>query len=220
MDVVKELAPFLEGFMGVPYEVLIRFGRWQEMLAQPEPPAWQKSARALWHCGRGVAFAATGTIDDARREHEAYRAAAKEVPADWTFGRNSTSEVLAVGDAFLEGEIDFRAGKHDTAFAALRLAVERNDALKYDEPWGWMVPPRHALGALLLEADRVAEAEAVYREDLKHNRENGWSLRGLAECCKRTGKGAEASEAERRFAAAWRHATVQIAASCYCRKAG
>lgn len=220
MPVVQELAPFLEGFLGVPYEVLVRFGRWQQMLAEPEPPAWQKSARALWHFGRGVAFAATGEIDAARQERDRYRAAVAEVPADWTFGNNPTRVVLAVGDAFLDGEVEFRAKNLEGAFAALRLAVERNDALRYDEPWGWMMPPRHALGALLLEAGRVADAEAVYREDLRRHPENGWSLHGLAECATRLGRPAEAAAAQQRFTAAWQHATVQIAASCYCRRNG
>jgi tetratricopeptide (TPR) repeat protein len=126
--------------------------------------------------------------------------------------------VLAVGEAFLDGEIEFRAGNLEPAFASLRLAVERNDALRYDEPWGWMMPPRHALGALLLEAGRVAEAEAVYREDLRRNPENGWSLHGLAECCTALGRLAEAADTQQRFIDAWRHATVQIRASCYCRR--
>lgn len=219
-DVVQQLAPVLETFMGVPYEVLVRFGRWDEMLAQPEPPAWSKGARALWRCGRGVALAALGRIDEARAERERFRAAVAEVPAEWTFGNNPVRSVLAVGDAFLDGEIEFRAGNHDAAFAALRVAVERNDALRYDEPWGWMVPPRHALGALLLEAGRHAEAEAVYREDLQRNPNNGWALHGLAECCRELGKPDEAAALDGRFAAAWRHATVRIASSCFCRKHG
>jgi tetratricopeptide (TPR) repeat protein len=219
LDVVQQLPQFLEGFLGVPYEVLVRFGKWNELLALPEPLAWQKSARAMWRCGRGVALAALGRIDEARQERELYRAAIAEVPESWTFGNNPTRAVLAVGEAFLDGEVEYRAGNVEAGLASLRLAVERQDAMRYDEPWGWMIPPRHALGALLLEAGRAAEAEAVYREDLRRNPENGWSLRGLGECCRLLGKGAEAGELERRFTAAWRHATVAIHASCLCRKA-
>ena len=218
MPLVQQLAPVLEGFLGVPYEVLVRFGRWDEMLAEPEPPEWQKSARALRHFGRGVALAAKGRIDDARQEHARYREAVAAVPEDWTFGNNPMRTVLAVGDTFLEGEIEFRAGNHDIAFRALRTAVERSDALRYDEPWGWLMPPRHGLGALLMEAGRFAEAAAVYREDLVRLPENGWSLHGLAECLRKLGQADEAAAVERRFAAAWRHATVKIAASCFCRR--
>ncbi len=218
--VVQEMAPMLEGFMGVPYEVLVRFGRWDEMLAEPEPPAWQKSARALWHCGRGVAFAAKNDVAAAKRERDLYRAAVAAVPEDWTYGNNRTRAVLAVGDAFLDGEVEFRAGDHEAAFAALRKAVQCNDDLRYDEPWGWMMPPRHALGALLLEAGRHEEAEAVYREDLQHNPENGWSLHGLAECLRVRSRNAEAAAVEARLGKAWASATIEITSSCYCRRRG
>jgi tetratricopeptide (TPR) repeat protein len=217
-EVAQELAPYLETFLGVPYEVLIRFGRWQEMLAEPQPEAWRKGSRALWHCGRGVAFAATGNVAAARAEREAYRVAVADVPADWTFGNNPVRDVLAVGDAFLDGEVEFRAGNHDAAFAALRLAVQRSGALRYDEPWGWMIPPRHALGALLLEAGRSAEAEQVYRDDLARHPENGWALHGLAECLRARGAAAEAAAVERRFATAWRHASEPIGSSCHFRR--
>ena len=217
-DVVQQLAPFLETFLAVPYEVLLRFGRWQELLDQPEPEAWRKGSRALWRCSRAVAFAALGRLDEARAERDRFAAAIADVPADWTFGNNPVRALLAVGEAFADGEIAFRAGDHEAAFVALRLAVQRNDALRYDEPWGWMVPPRHALGALLLEAGRVAEAEAVYREDLRRLPENGWSLHGLAECCRRQGRTSEAATLEQRFARAWQHATVAIHGSCLCRQ--
>lgn len=216
--VVQEMAPFLEGFLAVPYEVLVRFGRWDEMLAEPPPPAWQKSTWAFWHFGRGVAFAVKGDLVAARREQEAFQKAVAAVPAEYTLGNNSMQAVLAVGEAFLAGEVEFRAGNHDVAFAALRTAVERNDALRYDEPWGWPTPPRHGLGALLMEAGRYAEAEVVYREDLRRHPENGWALHGLAECLTKLGRADEAATVTGRFAAAWRHATVPIASSCFCRR--
>ncbi len=220
IDLVQQLPQYLEAFLAVPYHVLVRFGRWQDMLAEPAPPAWQKSRLAFFHYGRGVALAASGRVDEARRERERFRAAVAAVPADWLLGNNPLPTVLAIGDAFLDGEVEFRAGDHERAFASLRLAVERADALRYDEPWGWMMPPRHGLGALLLEAGRLAEAEAVYRRDLEQHRENGWALRGLAECLQRRGATAEAQAVEQRFATAWRFATAPIAASCFCRRPG
>lgn len=217
LDVVQQMPAFLESFLAVPYHVLLRFGRWQEMLAEPEPPAWQQSTRAVWHYGRGVALAALGRVGEARAEQQAFRAAAAAVPEDWYVANNPTRTVLAIGEAFLDGEVEFRAGNHDAAFAALRTAVERSDALRYDEPWGWMTPPRHALGALLLEAGRAAEAEAVYRDDLHRHPDNGWALHGLAESLQRQGK-PEATAVAERFAAVWRTSSVAIAASCYCRR--
>jgi tetratricopeptide (TPR) repeat protein len=220
MHTVRELPQFLEAFLAVPYHVLVRFGRWHEMLAEPRPEAWQKSRLAFFHYGRGVALAALGRVDEARAERDAFRTAVAAVPPDWTAGNNATATVLAIGDAFLDGEVEFRAGDHERAFASLRLAVLRDDALRYDEPWGWMMPVRHGLGALLLEAGRVAEAEDVYRCDLDRHPENGWALRGLAECLQRRGVAVEAAGIEQRFAAAWRNASAPIAASCFCRHTG
>ncbi|MFO1077039.1 MAG: hypothetical protein U1E73_04850 [Planctomycetota bacterium] len=217
LAVVQELPGFLDAFLGVPYHVLVRFGRWQEMLTEPEPPAWQKSTLATWHYARGVALAALGRVDEAVRERDAFAKAFADVPADWMFGNNPSRTVLAIGGAFLDGEVEFRRGNHEAAFAALRKAVELDEALRYDEPWSWMTPPRHALGALLLEADRVAEAQDVYTADLNRHPENGWALRGLGECLERAGKTAEAAAVRQRFAAAWKDATVDIRASCFCR---
>ena len=126
--------------------------------------------------------------------------------------------MLAIGEAMLAGEVEFRRGEVTAAFAALRRAVELDEALRYDEPWGWMTPPRHALGALLLEAGRIDEAEAVYRADLGRHPENGWALAGLQECLSRAGRTAEAADVQQRFAAAWRDATIAIRASCFCRR--
>jgi tetratricopeptide (TPR) repeat protein len=218
MDVVKEMAPVLEGFLGVPYHALVRFGRWRELLEEPEPESWQKSRRAYWHYGRGVAYAALGEVEAAVRERAAFRQAVAAVPEGWTLANNKLRAILAIGDAFLDGEVEFRRGNHEAAFASLRRAAELDDALRYDEPWGWMMPPRHALGALLLEAGRVAEAEAVYRADLTRHPENGWALRGLAECLERRGVAAEAAAMRERFVRSWQHASVEIAASCFCRK--
>lgn len=117
----------------------------------------------------------------------------------------------------LDGEILFRRGDLEKAFAQLREAVRLDDSLHYDEPWDWMQPARHALGALLLQAGRVAEAEQVYREDLKRYPEKGWSLHGLEECLRRQGHAAEAESVAARFRSAWARADVTLRGSCFCR---
>ena len=126
----------------------------------------------------------------------------------------------------LLGEIEYRRGNHEAAFAHLRRSVARDDALPYDEPWGWMQPPRHALGALLLEQDRAAEAEAVYRADLgldgalsraSQHPDNVWALHGLHECLVRRGETAEAALVKQRLDLAAARADVPIKASCHCR---
>jgi tetratricopeptide (TPR) repeat protein len=218
MDVVQQMPEFLEAYLAVPYHALVRFGRWQQMLEEPAPPAWQRSAKAVWHYGRGIALAALSRVDEAKVEQAAFATALAAVPESWTLGNNPTRAVLAIGERFLAGEIEFRAGDRAAAFASLRAAVAAADALRYDEPWGWMMPPRHALGALLLEAGDVASAAEVYRADLVQHPNNGWALHGLAECERRLGDAIAQEATTRRFEQAWQHATVRIAASCFCRR--
>jgi len=116
-----------------------------------------------------------------------------------------------------EGELEYRRGNYARAFALLRTAVQRDDSLRYDEPWGWMMPVRHSLGALLLEQGRMREAEAVYREDLRIHPGNGWALKGLAECLHRQGRHQEAMETMGRFEEAWARSDIELTASCFRR---
>jgi tetratricopeptide (TPR) repeat protein len=134
---------------------------------------------------------------------------------------------LRVAEAMLNGELEYRKGSYDTAFAHLRKSVELSDGLPYDEPWGWMQPTRHALGALLLEQGRIEEAEAVYRSDLgldgKLSRacqhpDNLWSLHGLHECLVRRGEKIEANLIRQRLELAQARAEIPIKASCFCRR--
>jgi len=140
---------------------------------------------------------------------------------------NKVVDLLEVAEAMLNGELDYRKGNLDSAFAHLRRSVELSDALPYDEPWGWMQPTRHALGALLLEQGRIEEAEAVYRSDLgldgKLSRacqhpDNVWSLHGLHECLLRRGEQVEAALIAQRLDLAQARAEVPIRASCFCRR--
>jgi tetratricopeptide (TPR) repeat protein len=132
---------------------------------------------------------------------------------------------LAVAEEMLEGEIAYRRGEHDTAFAHLRAAIALEDDLPYDEPWGWMQPVRHALGALLVEQGRIAEAEAVYREDLgldgalpraQIHPDNLWALRGLLDCLQRRGEVAESALIGQRLAFAAARADQPVSTSCFC----
>jgi tetratricopeptide (TPR) repeat protein len=116
----------------------------------------------------------------------------------------------------MDGELAYRRRDYDRAFELLRTAVARDVALRYDEPWGWMQPPAHALGALLLEQGRIDEAEAVYHADLNRRANDGWSLHGLAECARRRGDAAAAARAQQLFDEAWKRADVKLRASCYC----
>jgi tetratricopeptide (TPR) repeat protein len=215
-DFIKENAMMVEGFVAMPYEVMIRFGLWDEILAAPDHLEYMVLTRAMRLAARGIALAAKGDVKAARREQAAFLEACKRVPAEETLGNNTAHGILAVATPMLEGEILVHEGKVDAAIAKLREAIKAEDVLKYDEPPGWILPVRHSLGATLLNAGRFGAAEEVYREDLKRLPENGWSLFGLARSLKLQNKGAEADEVEKRFKKVWRSADLQLSSSCLC----
>jgi tetratricopeptide (TPR) repeat protein len=157
-------------------------------------------------------------VPEAEAEQKAFETAAANVPETRFQGNNAAATILDVARPMLDGEIQYRKGNHERAFELLRTAVARGDSLRYDEPWGWMQPVRHALGALLLEQGRIEEAEAVYRTDLEQHPENGWALHGLAECLKRSDRGPESRQVLSRFDKSWARADIKLTASCFCRR--
>src|SRR5262245_41035261 len=158
------MADFFESYVSIKQHVLIRFGKWREIIAQdlPQDRDLYCNTVAMIHYAKGVAHAALGGVPAAKAEHELFRAAAKQVPKSRYLHNVACVQLLAVAEEMLAGEIAYRRGEHEGAFAHLRAAVALEDDLPYDEPWGWMQPVRHALGALLLEQGRAGEAEAVY----------------------------------------------------------
>ncbi|WP_330281115.1 hypothetical protein [Streptomyces sp. NBC_00588] len=222
------MADWLEGFLAMRVHVLIRFGRWDDIfaLAMPADPRLYCVSTAMLHYARGVALSATGRVDEAETERGLFREAAARVPETRMLFNNTCTDILAIAGAMLDGELEYRKGRHDAAFAALRRSIELDDGLPYDEPWGWMQPTRHAYGALLLEQGLVAEAEAVYRADLgldatlpraQQHPGNVWSLHGFHECLTRLGKDGEARIVAQQLKIATATADVPIEASCYCR---
>ena len=198
--------------------VHVRFGKWEEALKAKSPRADQPYAVAMWHYARGMAYANTDRIAQARVEAAAFEKVVATVPKEQTVWIIPAHDVLNVAREMLAGETAFHSGQYEGAFAHLRAAVAAEDALRYSEPSPWMMPTRHALGALLLEQGKVAEAEKYYLEDLKTHPGNGWSLHGLAECLDRRNATAEATVVRKKFDKAWANATVKISASCFCRK--
>jgi tetratricopeptide (TPR) repeat protein len=222
------MADWLEGFVAMRVHVLIRFGRWQELLdaALPSDPDLYCVTTAMLHYGKGIAFAATGQLSLAREQQALLAAAAARVPESRTVFNNTCQDILQVATAMLDGELHYRAGEIDSAFARLRQAIALDDGLPYDEPWAWMQPARHAYGALLLEQGRVPEAEAVYRADLGlddtlprpcQHPGNVWSLHGYHECLTALGKHEQAAIIGQQLEFALARADVQVRASCYCR---
>jgi tetratricopeptide (TPR) repeat protein len=173
---------------------------------------------AFWRYGRTMALASLGRVKAAEAEFVEFQTACDAVPDSRLLGNNPAKVVLQIGLPLAEGELEYRKKHYDRAFELLRLAVQRDDSLHYDEPWGWMMPARHALGALLLEQGRLSEAEVVYREDLRQHPDNGWALKGLAEALRRTNREAEARIMDKKFDAAWANSDIKINASCFCRR--
>lgn len=222
------MADWLEAFAPLPVHVLIRFGRWDELIAEPLPDDVDLycTTAATVHYGRGIAHAATGQLDRARAEREAFGTAYARIPDTRYLFNNTGRDILAVAGAMLDGEIAYRAESYDEAFDHLRRAIALDDSLPYDEPWGWMQPVRHAYGALLLEQGRVEEAAAVYAADLGldptlsrccQHPGNVWSLHGYHECLTRLGRDDEAAVIGRQLDEAKARADVPIVASCACR---
>ncbi len=213
-DETLKAVPLLAGFRVVPYFALTRFGKWDEMLAQPEPPDTSAYLRGQWHYARGTAFLRKGQINEAEQE----LARLNEIMADKSldqplFSPNTGRAVLSIAQEVLSGEIAAAKKEFDQAVARLERAVRLEDALVYTEPAEFHYPPRQALGAVLLAVNRPAEAETVYWEDLRRNRENGWSLFGLMQALKAQGKNDEAALVEARFKKAWARADVTISSS-------
>lgn len=215
-DWARQNATLADRVLAMPLELRMRFGRWDEVLAAPEPDVIFPTARAFRHALRGTALAATGKVAEARTELEAFVEAKKRVPDSATIVVNKAVDVLGVAEHLLTGEVLYREGKPDEAFAALREAVRREDALRYAEPPDWSIPVRHALGTALIRSDLYGEAERVYRGDLERNPENGWSLFGLARSLELQGKADEARRVRARFAKAWADADVKLSSSCFC----
>jgi tetratricopeptide (TPR) repeat protein len=213
MEMVRE-ASDMETAPAAPLVALARFGRWHEVLEQKEPPAELPYVTGIWRYTRGLAFAATGRHAEAASELAALRAITRAVPAERTLaGFFKAKDMLTLATEVLAGELATRSGDPATGVRHLTAAVAMQAPHWFTEPPPWYYPVRQSLGVALLQARRPAEAEAVYREDLARNPENGWSLFGLAHSLRAQGKVSEAESVEARFRKAWVRADVTITAS-------
>ncbi|MEM8743806.1 MAG: tetratricopeptide repeat protein [Pseudomonadota bacterium] len=223
------MGDFLEGYLAMKQHVMVRFGRWQEIIDQdlPKDPDLYCATTAMMLYAKTVAHSALGNVTEAEAHKTHFIEAKGRVAEGRRVHNNTVTDLLEVAEAMLEGELEYRKGNYDTAYDHLRRSVALDDALPYDEPWGWMQPARHALGALLLEQGHIDEAEAIYRADLgldsslsraRQHLENVWSLHGLHECLVQRGATVEAAMVKQRFDLAQARADVPIKASCFCRQ--
>ena len=222
------MADWMEAYIGMKAHVFIRFGKWQEIIDHPLPdaPELYTMTTAVWHYAKTISWAALDNVAAAEQQRTRFFNAKTKVSSTRYLFNNSCLDVLSIAEQMLHGEIEYRKGHHESAYAYLGKAIELEDNLKYDEPWGWMQPARHALGALLLEQGHVETAEQVYRDDLglsdnlvstSRHPDNLWSLHGLVECLNRLGRNDEANTMQARLNLAIARADEPVVASCACR---
>ncbi len=206
--------PFVEQFKPIPIQTLARFGQWDAVLGEPAPPEAQRYSLGVWHFARGMALLRKGDIPGARTELSALEAiaAADDMAAQDLTGEPA-SRYLAIGRAQLAGELAWAGGDADGAVRELEAGIAVQDSMIYTEPPRWHMSLRQSLGAILLEADRPAQAEAVYREDLRRYPNTGWSLFGLAQSLRAQGREADAELVEKGFEKAWERSDVTLTAS-------
>jgi tetratricopeptide (TPR) repeat protein len=214
VDVARQVTKLQELLAYYPL-TLVTFGRWDDVLAATQPPADMRYATGLVDYARGVAFAATGRSADAAAMLDSVTAIANAMvavgQAAMTAGADEDRTVMTIAEHSLAGEIARRSGKLDAAIGHFREAVRLEDGFNYTEPPQWYFPVRHPLGETLLAAQRPAEAETVYREDLKRFRENGWALHGLGQALHAQRKHDAAKAVDARLQRAWSSADIPFA---------
>ncbi|MEM8497607.1 MAG: hypothetical protein AAF542_06260 [Pseudomonadota bacterium] len=226
--IVTPMADWLEAFVPMKQHVLIRFGLWGDILRQdlPDDTDLYSVTNAMIRYARTIALANLQEFDAAETEQKAFVEACANVPDSRMLFNNTCHDLLKIAAKMVLGELRYHMGEHEQAFQHLRDAIQLDDNLPYDEPWGWMQPVRHALGALLLEQGQIEEAEAIYRSDLGldatlsracQHPGNVWSLHGLHECLRKRGETTEAAHIEWQLRKAQARSDVEIKASCYCR---
>jgi tetratricopeptide (TPR) repeat protein len=223
-----KLAMTTEGYYSMKMHVLVRFGRWQEIIDEPVPADHSifLVSIPMHHYARAIAYATLKDFARAEQERELFRLSKSRVPMSRRFLSNFALDTLAVGEAMLDGEVEYHKGNYDQAFMHLREAVRRDDNLGYTEPWAWMHPPRHALAALLMDQGHYVEAEKIYRDDLglsgriqrcTQHPDNVWALHGLVECLQMRGEKEESPMFSAKLARALAKTDVPITSSCMCR---
>jgi tetratricopeptide (TPR) repeat protein len=214
-DAMLLTMPGVDWYVAESYAAQVRFGLWDELLAASAPNHELPGLMGGYIFGRGVALAAKGRIDEAKAALGELQHLAAASASDAPAGQNTLKQVLAIAVPIVQARIAAAEHRSDDAASLLRQAVAAEDRLAYDEPKNWFFPARHLLGAQLLQAGNAAEAEAVFRQDLRQNPANGWALYGLSAALKAQGKRREADKATKQFKIAWQNADIQLSASAY-----
>ena len=225
------MANWTEAFHSVRMHVLIRFGLWETIknLTLPTDQTLYCTTTATIHYAKGIAYAATNDIPNALEQQSLFLSSLKNIPSTRMDFPNTVIDELAIAEAMLAGEIAYRSGNLEEAFTHLRTAIKKDDSLVYSEPWGWMIPTRHAYAALLLEQGHIEEAAKTYAQDLglddsiasAHQHPNNiWSLQGYHECLTKLGRKVEARIIRQGLEIAISVADIKIGKSCFCARTG
>ena len=206
---IKEV-PFVDPFLFTPALMLVQFGRWDDVLALPEPAFEAPISTAIWHLARALAFAGKGRIEDAQAERAKFIDAAGTLTKTMEYGNNDAAALAAVARPYLDGRLAMMAGDNAGAIAFLRQAVAAEDALAYDEPPGWYLPSRNALGVALVRSGDFVAAEQVFREELAIHPQSGRALFGLRTALFGQGRDKDAAALDQRIRRAWRGADVEL----------
>ena len=216
---MEAFASFSDGVSSSKWHVLVRFGMWEEILKEPAPPKWALVGKAMQHYARGVAFANTERHEEAVKEIAALNNAVEGlVGQERNMGNQPASEVMKIAQHVLRGEASFKVGRRDEGLKELKEAVAIEEKLVYAEPVPWMMPARHAYGALLIVDGKYKEAEKIFIRDLEIYPANGWALIGLRDALNGQGRLGEAKHVEKAFRRAWVSADIIPPAACYCGK--
>jgi tetratricopeptide (TPR) repeat protein len=209
----------LQHYHSTPLYAYARFGKWDEILAEPKPDAKLVYPTAVWHYARGIARVGKGELDQAATELEALKTLTAKNKEELTkvtiWDINSSHALMEIAIKVLSGEMAAKKGDHKKAIKELEGALVLEEKLNYDEPPDWYYPVRHSLGAVYLEAKKPKQAERVYRDDLRWWPENGFSLFGLREALTAQGKKKEAAAVDARLQKAWANADVKLSSSRY-----
>jgi tetratricopeptide (TPR) repeat protein len=214
--ITKGLSPYLkdhpevQSFVPTQTLILVRFHKWHEIEQLPEPNKSLDQAHALWRFALGMAYSGQGEMSKAAAERTAFATEAKAIPPKTTFGYNTTGQIFEMAGLMLDANIARQKHDYKQAASLLNKAALAEDALNYDEPPDWYLPPRESLGAVLLLDGRAKEAEAVFREELRRHARNPRALFGLAECLRQQRQSAQEATVRKEFEDGWKHADIRL----------
>ena len=204
-----------ETFLSQPLYVMVRFGMWDKLLAEPKPVESNQFMLGVWYYARGMAFVHSGKMSQAKRQLASLRKLRKQLPDNYLIGFGTGPRLLTIAEMVLAGDYEAKKGNYQDAIGHLARAVRLEDSLLYNEPPDWYFPTRHVLGSILLDAGFATEAAVIFWEDLAKNPGNGYGLTGLYQAQTAAGSIAAAAATKAQLDANWADADVTLTSARY-----